>query len=201
LFHLSIGSLLNLGLFPFVMIVAWLPFLPNEVWGRRKEAPPAAGPSVTRSSPGADLVVGALFLAVIAHNIETLRSAKPAPRNTGILHQINAAFRLEQRWSLWSRPPPNQWRVAPARDPNGSQIDLLRHGAPLLLTSPRCAPPNHRWWRFELGVTSLGGRFADRYARWLAQMEERRTGHPVSEARVRAIVARPGDGVRCLRSG
>lgn len=100
--HLGIALFMRVGLFPYVSIVAVLPFLPPELWRDSGAAAYAGG-----SSPQAPRALHAVCMICLAglllHDVGTVvRSARP-PRP---VRAVLAAAGLEHRWNMFAPRPP-----------------------------------------------------------------------------------------------
>jgi hypothetical protein len=105
-FHLGLAACMNIGLFPLFSMVAWLPFLPAQIWGQR--AAPASAPP-ERSTRARAVSIAAL--AVLAYMGLFLAEQLGAPRVVpGPLRAIGRALRLEQSWSMFAPDPPRVTR-------------------------------------------------------------------------------------------
>jgi hypothetical protein len=158
-FHLvAVGSSFDLGIFQWVMAVAWLPFLPAGFWSQLtgRPAQPEVG-GTQRAALPLQFLAGAFLLCIALHNLETLRgNLRPDPRS-GPAAWINRNLYLEQTWSLWSRVPANRYYVFAARLRDGRYVDLHRDGAPLDWNAPRRRSRNNHWWKYQLLVASPAG--------------------------------------------
>lgn len=174
-FHIvGIASTFRIGIFPFVMFVAWLPFLPYPFWdaverlssrwrpsrqdGVRITSPSEehseSGMRWTGAHPASDFLAGALGLCVLLHNGATLGwIAGDAGGTFGWTRSISAFLALDQHWSMWSDPPSNRYFVIVGETPAGQQIDLRRNGQPVDWSSPSWRSRNARWWKLELSLS------------------------------------------------
>lgn len=185
-FHLvGIGATFEIGLFPVVMAVAWIPFLPRWLWDRLGVPIPPAAPARRRGLRLAANALAAYLLAcVLLHNLYTLdRPARrvwtPTPMWT-----TTWLLRLDQRWELWTRPMTNRYAVFAATLEDGSRVDLHRDGAPLDWDQPRRRSRNNRWWKYQLNLARRShAPQRALYADWLVRRWNR--AHP--ERRVASL--------------
>ncbi|MGI9595458.1 MAG: HTTM domain-containing protein [Acidimicrobiales bacterium] len=130
-FVVGLGLSIQLGIIPWVMALALLPFLPVGIWDRVDQAIPrlAVGPGTessgaTESSeaagaaaaggrrPGEMFVGGIAALVLCFVLLANVRAVIPRldllPRSTD---DVAAALRLEQGWSMYSPPGEGRYRV------------------------------------------------------------------------------------------
>jgi len=128
---------MNVCLFPWVGMAAWLALLPGRFWGlapsaradRPSEAP-VGMPQVPQWGAAIGLVVAAT--AFFATN----GPGRGHPLPSAAIHAIQATF-LEQDWSVFGDiRRQRQWVYGRAELADGSIVDLLRNGRPLEQTLP-----------------------------------------------------------------
>jgi hypothetical protein len=173
-FHLAIELTLTVGLFSYVCWLAWILFVPSNIWDRfvgtarvpesqtgvaERVAPRAAGQACRAALWGGML---SLVLAYVAlWNLSHL----PGTWMTGVMPRswksVADVLGLRQKWNLFQRPMNNDgWYVGLARLDDGRAIDLLRGGAPADWDSYRKPPAiyrrcrNHRWRKYYRGLLS-----------------------------------------------
>lgn len=157
-FHLvGIGATFDIGLFPVVMTVAWIPFLPGWLWesvGWRAVASNAARarPRLRGGVFAANALAAYLLACVLLHNLHTLDRQRGRPWVPGPMWQTTWLLRLDQNWQLWTRPMTNRYAVFAAELEDGSRLDLHRDGAPLDWEAPRRRSANNRWWKYQLNL-------------------------------------------------
>ena len=195
-FHLLvIGTTFRVGLFPVVMAVAWLVFLPPWLWDRlaaRLPRPASAASDergASRASPLRSLPVqfaaGALLICVAIQNLDTLAPERRGHLLAGPVRGIVHTLRLDQHWSLWSRIPTNRHYVFAARLRDGREVDLHRGGAPLDWDRSRRRSRNNRWWKYQFLLSKpAGAHLRPLYASWLRRRWNR--GQP-AEARIERL--------------
>jgi hypothetical protein len=177
--HLGIASVLKLGLFPFVDIVALLPFLPPVFWRvLRREAPPADGALRVEGVPPdparailRTLRDGLAIVCIVWVVAFTLGEHLPGFGVPAALRPLGGVLGLDQRWSMFSSPKrTNDWHVLPGRLADGRAVDLLR-GGPLSWEKPSDVPALYRskaWFLYLMRLVdplsdhaALLGRFAE----------------------------------------
>ncbi len=155
LFHFSIDLMMEVGLLPLIGEAAWIVFIPSEVWdhfaqwsekliarGMRfgawvtKNLPPnPVQKTVYGESRLSQTLAAFFFVAVIFMNLASL------PKSTvAIPEPINRFFymlRLNQTWSMFTTPTVEDgWFSIPGNLRNGTQIDLMKDGAPFTSEKP-----------------------------------------------------------------
>lgn len=149
-FHLlGIGSLMNLGLVPYAMALAWLPFLPAGFWDALRLGTPAALtlPPAERSLRlrGVQSAAAAVCLAlVLVENVVSIDRRTLQPWLPSVVVAAIAGLGLGQDWRLWERPLRNRYYVFVARLRDGGEIDLHR-GETLDWAQPRRDSANNHW--------------------------------------------------------
>jgi Vitamin K-dependent gamma-carboxylase len=138
-FHLGmLGTTMNLGIFPFIGAIAWLPFLPSTFWNRFSKAREKQE-MVQIGAPAVSWVIcGCCLMLVFLWNLRhALRQEDPwyFPKS---LSWIGKVTRLQQRWSLFA-PRVNTtdgWIVVDATLKNGTHVDIMDHGREINFTRP-----------------------------------------------------------------
>ena len=175
LMHVGIEITLNVGLFSLVSLSGLLLFVPSMAWRKLRangvsdvsERPDTAG-RVSRTSapfPASYLANGICTFAlayVVYTNINGLPGRflpwTPPPK----VEFFTVSCGLGQQWDMFAEPAAkNGWCVALATLVDGTQVDLLRQGAPIAWERPRdpaALYPNHRWWKCFLGMSFSDGR-------------------------------------------
>lgn len=150
-FHLGIAATMRLGHFPFVCMVAWIPFLPAIFWDRfwRGELPRTGEATGPRDPRWKQCAVAGLMLLVVLVNVDSLKPRNATWLPAGV-NEIARQLGLDQHWSMFA-PHPNRvdgWFVSSGRHADGLLVDLQRkEGAPRW-TKPADVGslyPNHRW--------------------------------------------------------
>ncbi len=193
---LSIGlaASMRLGLFPWLNLVALLPFVPGAVWDRlaRREPAPARPEPLASDHlsppgrrrwgappPGWQVVAVLPLLLIVVWNVSIVFALPPGidrPTRT-----VAHAVRLDPLWVMFAPNPPrrNLWLVAAGRTGAGTEIDVLRSGQPVdpeTIVAPggQVRPPRPRFGR---PATFRWLRFRERL-----MAEYRTTGVPVRYA-------------------
>jgi len=198
-FHIILAVLLDIGLFPYVCMAAWLAFLPPAFWegiarlaGIRSRAAPVPGelpgaPAGDRSvsTALAGLLASVVFLYVFCWNIATMR---PGARLPAPVAWPAEQLRLGQRWAMFALPPRDDgWWVMPARLRDGSEVDLHGGASPVVWDKPAdvaatyASPRIWKWLTFAWGAEHRP--LIAHYAAWLRRDWNERHGNG------RAVVA------------
>jgi len=116
---LGIGGTMNLGLFEYVMALAWVPFLPPLFWDRvaprwRSESAAAAPADRSRAGIARTVVVVLALSLVIIDNFVSLDRGSFRAAPWTLLRIPTRALALSQQWRLWSTPLHNRYYVFPA---------------------------------------------------------------------------------------
>ncbi len=168
-FHLGLAVCLRLGPFPWMMMVAWLPFLPAAFWERScsgaRQRSDGRAHGWMRSAPVQVFALACLAI-VLLWNLRTRdveRWEKIFPRSANAIAYVP---RLEQYWALFAPKPltDDGWPVLDATLRDGSHIDLIRAGRALTWEKPASISAEFRdvkWQKLELAL-------------WLARFEPAR---------------------------
>lgn len=197
--HLGIIVCLEVDLFSFVAFTGLILFLPSEFWRScrgwfsrfsptaREGATPQARRAVDgRRSSGvwAGWIAGVALVYVAVVNIAGLPSRPLGSWAPDRWRFLATGLGLGQKWNMFEVVPSKPgWYVAAARLNDGSEIDLLREGAPVdwvRPTFPAGIYPNFRWRKIfremayedELGYHA----FREPIARYLCRDWNRRNG-------------------------
>ncbi|MBL8827486.1 MAG: HTTM domain-containing protein [Planctomycetaceae bacterium] len=181
LFHLSLILLLDLGVFPFVCLVAWIPLLPTPVWdaltGRWSKL---FNKSNTRQGPASSVApipspwrrrlgwLGQAALLFVLYGVVMANLTATFPNRfgntrlipTGLMNTIDA-LRLQQGWALYAPDPGERdgWFVATGTLANGTLVDLWNPDQP-----PTDDKPNlntyfkHQRWK-RLGFLAVDSKY------------------------------------------
>lgn len=143
LLHLGLAMCLRLGPFPWLMMVAWVPFLPPGFWDRSPPlTKPAREPAGTshRWMRGLPAQVFSLvcLIYVLLWNLRTTDRERWEPWLPASWNAAGFALRLDQYWALFAPKPLTEdgWLVLDAVCSDGSHIDLLRGGRPVTFQKP-----------------------------------------------------------------
>lgn len=147
-FHIGIALCMNIGLFPLICMVAWLPLLPREVWTRQ----PLPQPTTARITEWQRLCLVAGGIVIATTLWMNLSNLSKGPFHNTLPSLLASGVRmlgLEQHFQMFGIPP-NQspWFVYETRLKDGSKIDLFRPDNRLDLERPADIPgtfPRHNW--------------------------------------------------------
>lgn len=156
LFHLATAVLFEIGWFPFVGIVAWLPFLPARIWERAGNAARNVAATDTREVTwarrrAAAAVVGALLVVIVATNVESVTR----PFLPTSLRRLATITRIDQSWNMFERAMIDGWFIVRGTRENGVSLDLLRDGAAISLEKPASVVDTFasmRWRKYMTGL-------------------------------------------------
>jgi hypothetical protein len=151
LMHLGIELFMTVGLFSFISIAGLTLFLPGSFWDRLSIAPFLNTAKTVLTPPQRlprfinGICLGLLFYVLMINTIG-LFARTSGPVGWAFL---NTAAGLGQKWNMFQGTPSKDgWYVAQAKLQDGSEVDLLRDGAPLSWDRPEFPAgifPNHRW--------------------------------------------------------
>lgn len=211
-FHLGLILSFDLGLFPYVCIVAWLVFVPREAWdwleGRaapralargfgavvgavarmtaalgRRRAWLAGQPVDARGSLPGGVLALLLIAFVLLSNLGTLE----ALRGLGAtLDRWIPSTYFSQRWKMFAPAPPlhDVWWVAPALLEDGTVVDLVTGRSPVDWSKPASARAAYpdSRWRKFLHFSLL--EHADGLKYYAAYLRRRWDGEHAPDRRV-----------------
>jgi len=204
--HGGIAATCSIGLFPYISMVMWLPFVPGEFWalvGRVTGfstgcVPDPEAESKVRSLPAtqgyglprwvcyfptatAVLIAGCTLLSAVIYAAPGVRRiCDVAPVNAIV--EANLSFtKIQQRWGLFifGEKPMDGWFVVEGTLPDGSKVDLLRDMAPVDWSKPPMSGPRRLSgiWRTYLNRQEKGeGRNLGRFTAWLNHRFQRERG-------------------------
>lgn len=147
-FHVGVGCIMSLGLFPAVGIVAWLPLIPAAAWpaSTRGASERVAGLGLGPSC-GCGFVAALAGAAFVWHSI--LGASEPLPRPLDALVSLAC---VPQQWRMFGTVRDRiQWVTCRATLADGRVVDPLRAGRPAVAGPPEggfTSLPSHRWHRF-----------------------------------------------------
>lgn len=155
-FHMVLGIVLHLGLFPLTDVVALLPFLPGAVWG----APMGPAAAERRISSAAKAVwVGCGCAIIVLTAWLCLRSLGYVARPPAPLRWLCTALYLDQKWSMFAPFPLTYggWYEVTGKTSGGSRVNLLHpERGPDLVSRPTERPwyyRNQRWVKYMLNMS------------------------------------------------
>jgi len=162
--HLGISLCLEVGLFSYVALAGLALFLPAEFWNSRliarfsrkvERAAPLENavrhlarkrPPLFYVSQGVCLLA---FVYILAVNLNSFPSRPLAPLAPERWRPMTRGLGLSQSWGMFGEIPSRDgWYVARAKLNDGSEVDLLRHGAPIDWARPEFPArlyPNYFW--------------------------------------------------------
>lgn len=168
LFHLGLFLSLEIGFFPIICMLGWLPFLPAPVWDRLERSPrlQAVGALFRRWFPTgskqevirarcarslvSDALVGFFLVFILVWNFKTFDTRLgrhiPAP-----LMKLARTLRLDQNWQLFSPRPPTElgWHVFVGTLCDGTQVDLLKGSGPVSWEQPERVSSIYEGYRWR----------------------------------------------------
>lgn len=152
--HAGIALTMNVDLFSYNSLAALTLFVPAAVWRKRPmdRSPPlaAADPSATSRKLFRRLADGLCLLClvfVVVYNVLMLASWPNRALPTGV-RDLADVLAFGQRWDMFSHGGGADFRiVGVARLRDGSEVDILRDGAPVNGNLEQLEPalPRQRW--------------------------------------------------------
>ncbi|MDY6766007.1 MAG: HTTM domain-containing protein [Candidatus Nanohaloarchaea archaeon] len=177
--HLFMAGIMRLGLFPFIAIVALLPFLPDTFWRRLPprtaavrrwwaavlERLDAVTADRTPAAPqarrvlwyGGQAVVLVFLVLSLLWNVQSVSlNGSTADTVPDHMEWVVDTTRTDQYWIMFAPDPlrVDGWYVVPARLSDGQRVDLL-HGGDVSFQKPQnvaAAYPNERWRKYLLNL-------------------------------------------------
>lgn len=107
LFHIGIAALMGIGLFPYVMIVLWLLFLPSGFWDRvwaMFGSVRNGTKSMVDHNRWRNGLAGAIALAALLSNVFTWISYPYNPGTFDAYQEIMQFLLIHQRWLMFNVP-------------------------------------------------------------------------------------------------
>ena len=192
--QLGFAVFMDLGLFPYVSLVALIPL----VWVGHDLAQGDKGKLAAQPSPWgpwSEYVAGILLMGMLLWNISVSQVAFQRTRLKARLSDavvwVAEVFRLDQSWSMFSPDPPLEdgWLVVEARLGDGRTIDLLT-SEPVSWEKPQSITQRlggDRWKAYLLNLVqrNLSWKAVVRY--WVREWERRNPDGPVLET-VRVVL-------------
>jgi len=157
-FHLSIAACMQIGLFSFIMVVLWLPVMPDSAWSwierrildnpvtqwcraklsfltgwliareRRRIADSPVVPLEKAGTSRPAKIAAALAICTCAW--WNLGTYHDRLKMPAQLQAVARTMRLEQKWNMFSNPPRyTDWYVIPGELANKKTVDIFRDGA------------------------------------------------------------------------
>lgn len=174
--HILFGVFLELGLFPYICITAWIPFLPSSFWDTIQNHVPSLNsfesynrfcsylrshfkqrPLITRTSIVENAFTGFFLIYIALVGIKTLHPQWKPPL-IGKYHWTNLSSLLhtDQFWTMFSTPLYDDgWYVVEGKLANGKRIDLFQDNKPLSWKEPKLISQtykNDRWRKFMMNI-------------------------------------------------
>ncbi len=132
--HVGLDLTMELGLFAYVCLIAWMAFVPAVAWDaieRRLKSRAAQDPSRPMHSPrphaATQAFVGFVLLYVLAWNIRSLNYARLERFFPSALNVIGETLQVGQSWTMFAPFPATDdgWYVMPAILADGTEVDLF----------------------------------------------------------------------------
>lgn len=135
-FHAAIALSMDVCLFPWVGIAAWVTLLPGTFWDRSWPRSTIDGTvTAPRTASGRAACVAAMIVAAVAF-FHTHGPWGDSSLPAGFRHATQATF-LEQDWRVFGEiRRQRQWVYARAELADGETVDLLRRGRPVETVLP-----------------------------------------------------------------
>lgn len=151
---LQIGMALtmSLAMFPFVVAVAWLPFLPTGFWTALKKLKPTPAPSLNRRTAWVVFLLCGVIIPLGGEMADTIGFRTR-------LFDVYVALSLRQHWRMFT-PPPRMvmWTSFYGQNSQGELFDLITGKPFKLLNSGDEAPWGGTRW---VNLTQAMARHAD----------------------------------------
>jgi hypothetical protein len=184
--QLLFGLSLELGLFPWVSVVATLPLLPTACWeflAARAGGLRQAGATVSRTfrrSWAAETLAAFLLGYVFLWNLGTLEgSSVGVPRRA---RWIGQTLQVSQNWGMFTGLATRRdfWFLLPGRRRDGAAVELTMDGAALTDESPRlisASTKNARWAAYGKNLwQKRTAALSEAYAQYLCRHWNARLG-------------------------
>jgi HEAT repeat protein len=165
LMHAGFAACLELGIFPYVCMVAWLALLPGGIWDRCFGAV-AVDPAKEAAGPPRwirrvlDAFCAATLVYVLLWNFSSLNPARFSGCLPTSIRWIGHRFFLAQNWNMFAPRPltDDGWFVIHGELRSGTRVDLLHPGKAPSWAKPALASAtfkNDRWREYLLKLWSL----------------------------------------------
>ena len=132
--HLGFFVGLEIGLFPWICISAWVALLPSSVWDRLRWTDPPTVKRPIRREPWYHNAAAIFFLMLVTNwNLSTIRKQVPSsPIVPTEVRWVGQLLRLDQNWNMFSPYPlkDDGWYVMPGVLVGGGETDLWGGGTP-----------------------------------------------------------------------
>ena len=132
--HLGFYAGLEIGLFPWICIAAWIALIPGPFWDRLgwTDSPTVKRP-IRRERWHHNAFAFFFLLLVTNWNMSTIRKQLPsAPIVPSEVRWVGHLLRLDQNWNMFAPYPlkDDGWWVMPGRLVGGNEVDLWGGGEP-----------------------------------------------------------------------
>lgn len=105
LFHVMLALLMEIGLFPYVMMVVWCAFLPPEFWRRwSSDSRPDDVTIEVDHNRWIALVAAAALVIIVASNVTTWAFYPADSGLPGTIQDVARYLTLYQQWTMYSVP-------------------------------------------------------------------------------------------------
>lgn len=191
-FHLGLILTMHLGIFPYVCLLGWIPFLPTACWdqcerwfGKYAAVAVPNGMPTTTAQPRrfvtilGNSVIGAAFIVILYWNAWMTFPVQFPTRPAEPIATVVNLCRLDQNWCMFAPNPAQSdgWFVAVGTLADGSQVDLLHPDRALSDDKPDLLRdfPYWRWRLYLFFLSPPDYRLTyDPFAEWLVNRWNRR---------------------------
>lgn len=177
LFHLlGLNLTMELALFPYICIVAWIVFIPGLFWDSilKKNKNHLNSLIIWKANWFSNLLASLFLIYVFLWNISTLGFSwpyfSPPPSSIGAL------FAIDQKWDMFAPIPIrlDGWYVIPGQLKDGTEVDLFKDGQPVSWKKPpllSATYKNDRWrsYMMNLILEEDGEYYLPSYAHYLCK--------------------------------
>lgn len=177
-FHLGINACIEIGLFSYIMITAWIPLYPWKNRSADGGAPeqPCKEEALLNPSRLCQIFAGFCLVYVILWNVRTLEFSDRRYVLPHWTDWIGYSLGINQTWNMFSPRPlyEDGWYVIPAQTKQGREIgDIFRDGAPVTWEKPAVGSrlyKNQRWQKYVMNLW-LPGQISQRqyYGKYLCR--------------------------------
>ena len=203
LFHTGLALTLELGIFPFVCMSAWLLVIPGSFWDRliafryrtprqpRRTYAKKAEQEVSLSFVASTLLATFMLLIMISGNLLHIEKMSVAyyeglyKYGEPLINSLN----LQQRWSMFSPHPSRQdgWVVLAGVKEDGTMIDLWKEGQLVSWERPEDISALYRNQRWRKNLEYVTTKW-DRHARLLGAYSLRQWNATQEEKVIEVLV-------------
>ena len=177
--HFGFYFFMELGMFPLIVIVAWLPLIPSIFWDKLNVR--QSGIISVNSFNYINWIIPIVFVLIASYGVYRKNPKLPKWRPAEVVLQN---ILLYQGWTMFSGPNKyDSWIVIKAKLENGAHVDLYRDGRPVNYTKPNLYSAefkSHRQRKFFKSLTRKELYFYRQYyLHWL--IKEWNTNHKNGE--------------------